>query len=153
MADEIIRRGYCVNDTSIVSQTDTLIIETITYLPDTLDLTPECYIDTILPSGTRITIVDNQLIIKEKSKNSKEIIHTVTTNYVRDKALEDIMSKDLEKTKDSLENSRSNVIILKGINKEHTDKIVKLHLRFWGLLAALALYTLVRIYLKLKPGF
>tara|TARA_R110000868_G_scaffold106128_4_gene291202 strand:+ start:8260 stop:8721 length:462 start_codon:yes stop_codon:yes gene_type:complete len=149
MADEIIRRGFCINDTIIQSNTEIVIIDSIVYLLDTFDMSPYCYIDTILSSGTRIVVVDNQLIVKEKQKIITKVITNTETNYIRDKALEIILNKDIQAVKDSLNQSRANVLILKDMNGELHKKLNKIKLFVIGFLTVLVIFFLGRLYFKL----
>lgn len=148
MADTIIKRGYCVNDTIIQNITDTVIINSVTYATDTFDITDSCTIDTVLPSGTRITIMDNQLIVKEKQKVVVKTITNTVNNYIRDKSLENLLNKELTLTRDSLSQARANILILKDMNKDLNKSLYKL--KFWMLLIGLivAVITAARIYFK-----
>lgn len=148
MADTIIRRGYCVNDTIIQRSTDTVIINSITYVTDTFDLTDSCIIDTVLPSGTRITIIDNQLIVKEKQKVVVKTVTNTVSNYIRDKALENLLNKDVQATRDSLGQSRANVLMLKDMNKDLHNKLTKFRIIYWVLIIITLAYFIVKIYLR-----
>jgi hypothetical protein len=153
MADEIIRRGFCVNDTIIQTSTDTVIIDSIVYVPDTFDMGPSCYIDTILSSGTRIVVVDNQLIVKEKQKVITKVVTNTETSYIRDKALENLLNKDIQSIRDSLNQSRANVLILKDMNGELHNKLTKFKLFAVGFLTILIVFFLGRLYFRLTSVF
>ena len=150
MADTIIKRGYCVNDTTMSVTIDTVIINSIIYATDTFELEDSCTIDTILPSGTRITIIDNQLIVKEKQKVVVKTITNTVNNYIRDRSLENLLTKDVALTRDSLAQARANVVILKDMNKYLNKKILRINIVLFFIGLVIAVITVIRIYFKLK---
>jgi hypothetical protein len=58
VAKEVVKRGYCINDTVIVDvvKIDTLIQNN--YITDTISITTK---DTVLPSGTSISVKNDKV--------------------------------------------------------------------------------------------
>ena len=135
VAKEVVKRGYCINDTVIVDvvKIDTLIQNN--YITDTISITTK---DTVLASGTSISVKNDKIYVK--CPPSKNIIKTLTkNNYIRDVKLESILKKENTEKTDSIRNLKIDI-------KDKNVKIVKETAKFYILLAivaiAVVLYTL-----------
>jgi hypothetical protein len=135
VAKEVVKRGYCINDTVIVDvvKIDTLIQNN--YITDTISITTK---DTVLASGTSISVKNDKVYVK--CPPTKSIIQTLTkNNYIRDVKLESILKKEITEKTDSIRTLKIDI-------KEKNVKIVRETARFYILLAivaiAVVLYTL-----------
>lgn len=104
VANEVVRRGYCTNDTTIITQvTDTVIIINDEQNLDTIILGQGiCDFDTVLKSGTRIKFDQGILLIKEKTITKTRVITNQLNNYIRDTKFEEILKVDIVQYKDTI---------------------------------------------------
>jgi hypothetical protein len=124
MASEMIRRGYCSNDTTIINQvTDTVYVNTENSLDTLIIGQGICNFDTILASGTRITFSNGWLIIQEKRRYKTRVITKDRNNYIRDRAYESLLLKDIESYKDTVYDLRGNISTLEHTNKTLVQKV------------------------------
>ena len=105
VAKEVVKRGYCINDTVIV---DVVKIDTIiqnNYITDTISITTK---DTVLPSGTSISVKNDKVYVK--CPPTKNIVQTVTkNNYIRDVKLESILKTEITEKTDSIKNLKIDI--------------------------------------------
>ena len=152
VAQEVVRRGYCVNDTTTIkTEKDTVYIYT-TVNSDTIFVGSDCELDTVLPSGTWIRIEDGYLTISEVIQyKTREIIKTVD-NYIRDTKYEEILKKDILDREGKMTQQQATL----AVYKEQMDKLNKSLNKFkWFLgicLGAILAVVGLRIYMKtIKP--
>jgi hypothetical protein len=147
VATEMIRRGYCSNDTTIVTQvTDTFFIKTEENLDTLLVGANTCSFDTTLKSGTRIKYEGGLLLIKEKIVLKTKVITRTVDNYIRDTKIEQILKNDIEQYKDTLIQLNTTI---KGYDKQIEQLNSKLSKVNWYLIAALVFIgasILFRVY-------
>lgn len=97
VAKEVVRRGYCINDT-ITHDTLTTTIVKDSLIHDTLRITPSTTflsIDTLFPSGARLTI--NQGGIINLSCPVKQVVKTeIANHYIRDIKREQLLQQDID---------------------------------------------------------
>lgn len=101
VASEVVKRGYCINDTIII---DSSRVDTFTKtipVKEIIKLTKN--LDTILPSGVKIKLNDSLLNVT-CPESQKIIITKYKTSYIRDKKLEDILNNELKACRDSILN-------------------------------------------------
>lgn len=97
VAKEVVRRGYCINDT-ITHDTLTTTIVKDSLIHDTLKIVPSTTflsIDTIFPSGARLTI--NQGGVINLACPVKQVVKTEMVNhYIRDIKREQLLQQDID---------------------------------------------------------
>ncbi len=152
VAEEMIRRGYCSNDTTIITQvTDTFFI----YYQDDLDTIlfgdDVCTFDTVLKSGTRITFDHGFLMINEKIRVKNKVITKTIDNFIRDTKIELLLKQDIETYKDSVMMLQSQIFGLESMNDKLQEKVTKGKLYFSGLLIIVVLWILYRMFKAFKP--
>ena len=149
VAQEVVKRGYCINDTLIIdsSRIDTVYHQN--YIIDTITINKEFNIDTVLKSGAKVTIVNGMLSVKCPS--SKELIKTVKqTQYVRDLKLESLLKKDVKLKEDSI------ILLSLTLRDKHVTikelkaTIIKEKAKFLILIIALGSLIAVFVYSKFK---
>lgn len=151
VAKEVVKRGYCINDTVIVDTGHIEIVHDTTRKVDSFKLGGTYQnIDTILPSGARVNILDDFLFVEcPEAVNTTQTLHK--TAFIRDKKLEDILKAEIVVKDDSIKNlifsNRDKELVV----KEAQAKLKNAIFRFWVLIAVLVLAAAVKIYLKFKP--
>lgn len=149
MASEMIRRGYCSNDTTIINKvTDTVYVNTENSLDTLIMGQGICNFDTTLASGTRITFSNGWLIVQEKRRYKTRVITNVRDNFIRDRAYEGLLLKDIESYKDTVYDLRGDVSALQQTNKYLVERVSNFKLYLLGLilfLAAIFVFRLLKI--------
>jgi len=152
VATEMIRRGYCSNDTTIITQvTDTFFIKEQEFLDTLVIYNDICSFDTVLSSGTRLKYNNGILMINEKVKFKTRVITNQVDNYIKDTAKENILLKDIEAYKDTLLTFQARVDNYKVQIEELNGKMMKTN---WYLIAALVfigISLILRVYKFFKP--
>lgn len=152
VAEEMIRRGYCSNDTTIVTQvTDTFFIKEQEVLDTLVIYNNECSFDTVLASGTRVKFSNGILAIREKVVFKTRVITNQVDNYIKDNKLEQILKQDIEAYKDTLLTFQAKIDSYKERVDEINGKLIKTN---WYLIAALVfigISLLLRVYKFFKP--
>ena len=139
VAKEVVKRGYCINDTVIV---DVVKIDTIiqnNYITDTISITTK---DTVLPSGTSISVKNDKVYVK--CPPTKNIVQTVTkNNYIRDVKLESILKIEITEKTDSIKNLKIDI-------KDKKVTITKERARFYILLTIIGICVVLYVINKFK---
>ena len=151
VAKEVVKRGYCINDTVIVDTGHIEIIHDTTRRVDSFKLGGTYQnIDTILPSGARVNILDDFLFVEcPEAVTTTQTLHK--TAFIRDKKLEDILKAEIAVKDDSIKNLIFSNRDKELVAKEAQAKLKNALFRFWVLVAVLILAAAVKIYLKFKP--
>lgn len=151
IATEVIRRGYCTNDTTIINVvSDTVYVKTEENIDTLLIGEGTCDFDTVLASGTRIVYQGGYLAIREKIKVKNRIVTQTVNNYIKDVALENVLKKDLGAARDSISQFASKIEVYQETNNHLVKKVgtTKTYLVLsWVLFAVL---FIGRIAYKLK---
>lgn len=152
VAEEMVRRGYCSNDTTIITQvTDTFFIKEQEVLDTLVIYNDQCSFDTVLSSGTRVKFDNGVLAIREKVRFKTRVITNQVDNYIKDNKLEQILKKDIEAYKDTLLTFQARIDNYKERVEELNGKLMKTN---WYLIAALVfigISLLLRVYKFFKP--
>jgi len=152
VATEMIRRGYCSNDTTIITQvTDTFFVKTEEYLDTLVIYNDQCRFDTTLKSGTRIKYDNGLLLIREKIVHKNKVITKTIDNYIKDTKLEQILKHDIEMYKDTMLQLNTTINGYKSQIEYIEGKLSKTN---WYLIAALVFIgasILFRLYRVFRP--
>ena len=150
VAQEVIKRGYCINDTTIViNTTDTIIITQEEEFNDTMLIENGfCNFDTTLKSGLHIKFENGHLYVKEKRVTKTNIVTKNSTKYIRDIALENILKKDITASQDSIKFLQGSVLSYKETNKELTKKLTTVKIYFILFVLLIVISTLYKIVKK-----
>jgi hypothetical protein len=142
VAEEVIRRGYCVNDTTVIEK----VRDSIVYKDSIIEIDVPCKdFDTTI-GRARIKVVNG--VMTYTAKDSVVYRTKTVTNTVKDRSLENILKGDIQK-RDSLINVRdASVLSLRTANKELKSELGGWKLKFWGLIVA----ALVVIFRKQIAG-
>lgn len=146
VAEEVIRRGYCVNDTVVETVVDTLY-QSDSSIVNTISAYKE--IDTIFTDGStlRIDSAGNLSFGCPVKIQYKTITKTET---VRDRSLETILKRDIE-----LADSTNSYLKLSIQEKENTikaveNKLYKRQLQLTGIILALLAVVGFKLYTRFK---
>ena len=104
VAKEVVKRGYCINDTVIVDTGHIEIVHDTTRRVDSFKLGGTYQnIDTILPSGARVNILDDFLFVEcPEAVTTTQTLHK--TAFIRDLKLESILKEEISVKDDSIKN-------------------------------------------------
>jgi hypothetical protein len=145
VAKEVVKRGYCINDTTVITQTkDSVvykdsIIERITSVPCT-------DFDTTI-GRARIRVSSG--VLTYSSKDS--IVYRTKTiiNNIRDKKLESILKQDLQSRDSAILSQKGIVIDLRNANLDLKEKNRKLILSLWLLMVGGLIITFRKPLIKM----
>lgn len=136
VAEEMIRRGYCSNDTTIINKvTDTVFVRNDEFVDTVLIENGVCNFDTVLSTGTRVKFENGFLYVKEKRATKTRVITNTVNNYITDKAKEELLTKDIQCYKDTVNTLRGSVTSLKEVNETLLAKLSKFKMYVIGLIA------------------
>jgi hypothetical protein len=145
VAVEMVKRGICVNDTTIITQTkDSIvykdsIIERITSVP--------CKdFDTTI-GRARISVSSG--VLTYSSKDSVVYRTKTITKNIRDKKLEAILQKDIASRDSIILSYKNQILDLRNANQELTWEHRKQVFKFWLLVIASAAVTFRKQIIKL----
>lgn len=135
VAEEVIRRNYCINDTITIENTKDSVIYKDSIIEKTLNV-PCPDFEKNMPDGTLIKVSSGVLTYRHNCKE-KEVIRTVTkTNNIRDRALENILKGDIQKRDSAI---AAYVKLYSQTQEELKDakkKATMLKLKFWAIILA-----------------
>ena len=146
VAVEVIRQGYCVNDTVVETRVDTLYQSDSSAI-NSITLYKE--IDTVFTDGTTLRI-DSAGILSVGCPVKVQYKTVTKTETVRDKSLENILKKDIAKL-DSIKKSLEYDIRERDlVVKETQEKLRQANNKFRLFIAVLFIIVAGRAYLKFR---
>lgn len=150
VAKEVVRQGYCVNDTTVVTTVkDTVYIHTSSST-DTIFVGSDCEIDTTLKSGTRIRVADGMLIIDEKIQYKTREIDRIVDNYIRDTKMEDVLKQDIEDRDNEISKLRGAISVYMEEIEKLKKESSKYKLYFIGLISLLGIGLVISVLRFIK---
>lgn len=136
VAEEMIRRGYCSNDTTIINKvTDTVFVRNDEFVDTVLIENGVCNFDTVLSTGTRVKFENGFLYVKEKRATKTRVITNTVDHYITDRSKEELLTKDIQCYKDTVNTLRGSVTSLKEVNETLLSKLSKYKMYIIGLIA------------------
>lgn len=152
VAEEVIRRNYCINDTITVETTKDSVVYKDSIV-ETKVTVPCPDFEKNMPDGTLIKISSGVLTYRHNCKE-KEVIRTVTkTNNIRDRALENILKGDITKRDTAIaayiKLLNDSQIANKDLKKENRN----LTLKFWGIIAIAGVIVFRKQIFKITNAF
>ena len=115
VASEVIRRGYCVNDTTVITEVKDSIIYRDSII-EKVEKIPCKDFDTTI-GRARISVRSG--VLTYSAKDSIVYKNKITTNTVRDVAYERILLYDVRSLKDTLVTERAAMITLSAEYKAY----------------------------------
>lgn len=137
VAEEVIRRGYCVNDTVTITETkDSIIYEdSVVIIAEQI---PCKDFDTTI-GRARIRVSSG--VLSYSYKDSVVYRTKTVTNTVRDKSLEGILKKDITKLQDSLKQALFDNKELASELKSSKREARNDQLKYWLIIVALVTFA------------
>jgi|APGre2960657404_1045060.scaffolds.fasta_scaffold263253_1 hypothetical protein len=152
VAEEVIRRNYCINDTITVETTKDSVVYKDSLIEKTFNV-PCPDFEKNLPDGTLIKISSGVLTYRHNCKE-KEVIRTVTkTNNIRDRALENILKGDITKRDTAIAAYIKLLNDSQIANSELKKENLNLVFRFWGIIAIAVVIIFRKQIFKLINAF
>ena len=149
VAEEMIRRGYCSNDTTIINKvTDTVFVKNEDFVDTVLIENGVCNFDTVLSTGTRVKFENGFLYVKEKRATKTRVITNTVDHYITDRAKEDLLNQDIQCYKDTVNTLRGSITSLKEVNESLLAKLSKYKMYIIGLIALIILSFVWRVVRK-----
>lgn len=140
VAEEVIRRGYCVNETTFVKET---VIKEV-FVKDTSETSEvKTSLKNInfyqeLPSGAKVRITqDGNLSVDCPVKIEKTYQLDVETKTVRDRSLEKILKRDIEKGDSTIREMKLQLKEREQLTKDVEKKLKASQAKFYGLMLLL----------------
>ena len=152
VADIVVARGYCINDTII----STVLKDTTIYrdhkVSDSLDVDKPvvCNLDTVTSKGFRVVLKDGNLIVDFNGKMPERTIIKKEIHNIRDKRFEVILKEQLASKDDSLSRSIDNNNKTNQLLQEKSQALTTANFRFYGFLVIVILFVLGKSYLSLR---
>ena len=139
VADSVVKRGYCINDTFFVHDTlvEEYIVDKPAYIHDTLystGLKSVLHFDTVLTNGTKVKIHKGQITV-DCPQIKGERIHIKTESVVRDRRLEKILDAEITSYK-HFSDSLKQVVKERDLQIQQIEhRLTVSEWRFWLLIA------------------
>jgi len=140
VAEEVVRRGYCVNETTFVKET---VIKEV-FVKDTSETSEvKTTLKNInfyqeLPSGAKVRITeDGNLSVDCPIKIEKTYQLDVETKTVRDRSLEKILKRDIEKGDSIIREMKLQLKEREQLTKDVEKKLKASQAKFYGLMLLL----------------
>lgn len=143
VAEEVIRKGYCVTDTTVLVQ------DSVVYRDSVIEFKVPCPVDTIIgDDGTQINIRSGVLTAKLKSKDTYKTIEKT----VRDRSYENILKADIAQ-RDSAIKAYINILSQEQAKTATAKKEANTwKWRLWLLIGVFAVYKLRKPILRAITG-
>jgi hypothetical protein len=138
VAQEVIRRGYCVNDTTIITEIKDSVIYRDSII-EKVERIPCKDFDTTI-GRARISVSSG--VLKYSAKDSIVYRNKITTNTVRDVAYERILLYDVRSLKDTLVTERAAMITLSAEYKAYKLDSRIDRAKLWLLIVAIGIFAL-----------
>jgi len=149
VAQEMIRRGYCVNDTTVVTELkDTVIYKDS--LVKVIESVPCKDFDTTIGSA-RISVRSGVLTFS--AKDSIVYKTKTITNSIRDRSLENILKADISSRDKQIDSLKLAVRNSQTANKELKADLKWFQVKFWGLFVAALVIIFRKSLIRLIGGF
>lgn len=127
VAEEVVRRGYCINDTVVVEK----IKDSIVYRDSIVEVIKRVPCSDFDTTIRRARIKVSSGVLTYSAQDS--IIYRVRTitNNIRDLSKESVLYKDIAERDGTITYLKSQVQEKEGINKEIRKDLRKANIRFW----------------------
>lgn len=149
VAEEMVRRGYCINDTIVVTKIKDSIIRKDSVIEKLVNVPCKDF-DT---SIGRARIKVSSGVLTYSAPDSIVIRKETITNTVRDRKLEEILKKDISARDKQIDSLKSTVRNSQIENKDLKADLRWLQFKFWGLFAAAAVIIFRKQLIRLVGGF
>lgn len=148
VAKEVIRRGYCVNDTVVVEK----IKDSIVYKDSVIERIKNIPCKDFDTTIRRATISVRSGVLTYSAKDSLVYRVRIITNNIRDKSRENILSRDIA-NRDSIITARDmSVRGLQTVNKDLKSQIRWMKLKMIGLVVIALVIVFRKQIIRIAGG-
>lgn len=144
VAEELVRRGYCVNDTIVIEK----IKDSIVYKDSIIEKVNNIPCKDFDTTIGRARIKVSSGVLTYTAKDSVVLRVRTITNNIRDKKLEDILKKDISSRDQQIDSLKSAVRNSQTENKELKADLRWSKIKFWLLVAVIIGWTVGKVYIK-----
>lgn len=144
VAEEMTRRGYCVNEVKVVTQIKDSIVYKDSIVEKLVNI-PCADFDTTI-GRARIKVSSG--VLTYTAADSVVIRKETITNTVRDRKLEDILKKDISSRDQQIESLKLSVRSSQTENKELKADLRWSKIKFWLLVALVVGWTVGKVYIR-----
>lgn len=146
VAEEVIRRGYCVNDTTVITETRDSIVYKDSII-ERISSVPCKDFDTTI-GRARIRVSSG--VLTYSAKDSIVYKKKTITNTVRDRSLENILKGDISKRDSIISAKEAEISNLQIANKDLKADIRWWKFRLFFLLAVIIGWTVGKSWIKFQ---
>jgi len=146
VAEEVIRRGYCVNDTVVETVIDTLY-EVDSSAVNYIKVTEA--IDTVFADGAQL-IIDSSGHVTVSCPVKVQYKTITKTETIRDRSLETILKRDIELADSTNSYLKLSIQEKENIIKSVENKLYKRQLQLTGIILALLAVVGFKLYTRFK---
>lgn len=149
VAEEVVRRGKCINDTVVITKIKDSIIRKDSIIQKIVNVPCKDFDTSIgrsrikISSGVLTFTTADSIIIRKQT----------ITNTVRDRKLEEILKRDISARDIQIDSLKSSVRNSQIEKKELKSDLREMHFRFWALLVAAGVIIFRKSLLRLVGGF
>ena len=147
VAEEVIRRGYCVNDTIIevvtdtVYKTDSVLVNVISYRGGKLDTT--------FADGSSL-YMDEAGNVSVGCPVKRQVQKITKTEVVRDKSLENILKRDIEVADSTIKSLELSIKEKEVVINSVENKLTRKKMELWGIILLLTGVVALKLYTRFK---
>lgn len=132
VAKELVRRGYCVNDTVVIEK----IKDSVVYKDSIIERINNVPCKDFDSTIGRARIKVSSGVLTYTAKDSLVIRVQTITNNIRDKKLEEILKGDISNRDSIILDYRKSVLDLQTANKDVSSDLAWMTAKFWILFVA-----------------
>ncbi len=149
VAQEMVRRGYCVNDTIVVTKVKDSVVYKDSIVQKLVNVPCKDFDTTI--GRARIKVSSG--VLTYTAADSVVIRKETITNTVRDRKLEDILKKDISSRDQQIDSLKLSVRSSQTENKELKADLRWFQIKFWALFVAALVIIFRKSLIRLVGGF
>jgi hypothetical protein len=144
VAKEVVRRGYCVNDTIVIEK----IKDSVVYKDSIIERINNVPCKDFDSTIGRARIKVSSGVLTYTAKDSVILRVRTITNNIRDKKLEEILKGDISNRDSIILDYRKTVLDLQTANKDAKSDLAWMKFKLWGLIVMIVAWTVGKAYLK-----
>lgn len=149
VASEVIRRGYCVNDTTTITEVRDSIIYKDSIVERVHNIPCKDF-DTVI-GRSRVSVIGGVLSFKQKDS---VVYRTKTvTNTVRDRTYEDTLKSDILILQSNLVRSGEQLAECQSNYKDKVGDLRNDKLKLWLVIVAMSIFILRKPIIKIVRGW
>ena len=132
VAEEVVRRGYCANDTTVITE----VRDSIVYKDSLVEVVKNIPCTDFDTTIGRARIKVSSGVLTYTAKDSVVYRTKTVTNTVVDRSLEKLLKKDIAKQDSTIKRKELDIKGLEIKNKETSQDLRWMKFKFWALFVA-----------------